>query len=131
LAILTLSQLIRPTVLRKLRDITMLDGCPVNANEKAMFADNAGALSLATIMQHGTAGQRLGITGEIVCEIVEISYFKYVYRSLACNGKCAADYLYIKHTCFGHVFVWILSLEYLLFIAAPPRCSRVHDVQHN
>jgi len=52
----------RPTVLRKLKALTMFDGCPVSASEKAMFAENAGALSMATILQHGTAGQRFGIT---------------------------------------------------------------------
>ncbi|KAF5838089.1 hypothetical protein DUNSADRAFT_3398 [Dunaliella salina] len=51
-----------PTVLRKLKALTLFDGCPVSASEKAMFTENAGALSMATILQHGTSGQRFGIT---------------------------------------------------------------------
>jgi hypothetical protein len=54
-----------PTVLRKLKALTRFDGCPVAASEKALFADNAGALTLATMLQHGTAGHRFGITGTL------------------------------------------------------------------
>lgn len=52
-----------PTVLRKLKALATLDGRPVAPGEKAMFADNAGALTMATVLAHGAAGHRAGLTG--------------------------------------------------------------------
>ena len=78
----TLSLSHRPTVLRKLKSLTVLDGCPISASEKAMFGENAGALSMATIMQHGSAGQRFGITGAW-----QLALLYYYYSGLLSVGR--------------------------------------------
>ncbi len=53
----------RPTVLRKMTALCTLDGRRISPAEQAMFGDNAGALTLALVMEHGTAGMRYNVGG--------------------------------------------------------------------
>ena len=52
----------RPTVLRKMKSLTVLDGRDVSEADRAMFGDNAGALTMAMVLEHGSAKSR-GLAG--------------------------------------------------------------------
>ena len=54
----------RTAVLRKLKCLHTFDQLEVTAAEKAMFGENAGALTLQMILEHGTASNRLAAVGE-------------------------------------------------------------------
>jgi hypothetical protein len=53
----------RPTVLRKMKHLVKFDRRDVTAVEKSLFGDNAGALTLGMVLEHGTEGHRFGVTG--------------------------------------------------------------------
>lgn len=54
-------------MLRKLKSLVFFDGREVTTSEKATFGENAGALTLSMVLEHGTAGHRFGVTGACIC----------------------------------------------------------------
>ncbi|GFH31828.1 uncharacterized protein HaLaN_30945, partial [Haematococcus lacustris] len=56
----------RPTVLRKMKSLARFDGRDVTPLEKSMFGESAGAITLAMVLEGGSAGHRFGTSDDML-----------------------------------------------------------------
>ncbi|KAJ9527642.1 hypothetical protein QJQ45_025918 [Haematococcus lacustris] len=56
----------RPTVLRKMKSLVRFDGRDVTPLEKSMFGESAGAITLAMVLEGGSAGHRFGTSDDVL-----------------------------------------------------------------